>query len=160
MQNKEIRVFVVLLVALLAGTESFLVYNTLYTYGEVMQALYLLLVWVNLPIVILALWRPRIGMWAAFGLGVLLLPWQAYENRKWAQIHEEVISIIRYVDTQKKTSGEYPKNLDGYKFQRSWIGDQVSYGTSDGTYRLSYFMNDPGISYWFESASGFGYYPD
>lgn len=160
MQSREFRVFAILLVALLAGTEGLLAYNTLYTEGEVMQGLYWVLVWTNIPIVLLALWKPRIGIWAAFGLGALLLPWQAFENRKWAQIHEEVISIVRYVDTQKKTAGEYPKTIDGYKFQRPWIGERVSYGTSTGACRISYFMDDPGISYWFDSDSGFGYYPD
>lgn len=160
MQSREFRIFAILLVALLAGTEGFLAYNTLYTEGEVMQGLYWVLVWTNIPIVLLALWKPRIGIWAAFGLGALLLPWQAFENRKWAQIHEEVVSIVRYVDTQKKTAGGYPKTIDGYKFQRPWIRERVSYGTSNGAYRISYFMDDPGISYWFDSDSGFGYYPD
>jgi hypothetical protein len=160
MKNREFRIFAVLLVALLAGTEALLAYNTIYTEGEVMQGLYRLLVWANLPIALLALWNPKNGIWAAFGLGLLLLPWQASENRKWAQIHEEVISIIRYVDNRKKTAGDYPKTLEGYKFQRSWIEGHVSYGTLDKTYRLSYFMDDPGISYWFNSDSGFGYYPD
>lgn len=160
MKNCEFRIFALLLVALLAGTEALLGYNTIYTEGELMQGLYWLLVWANLPIALLVLWKARIGIWAAFGLGLVLLPWQASENRKWAQIHEEVISIIRYVDTRKKTAGDYPKTLEGYKFQRSWIEDRVSYGTSDGTYSLSYYMDDTSISYWFHSESGFGYYPD
>jgi hypothetical protein len=160
MQSREFRVFAVLLVILLAGTEALLAHNTLYTEGEVMQGLYWMLVWANLPILFLALWKPRIGIWSAFALGLLLLPWQASENRKWAQIHEEVISMIRYVDDQKKTSGEFPKTLEGYEFQKPWVEGHVSYGTSEGSYRFSYFMDNPGTSYWFDSNSGFGYYPD
>jgi hypothetical protein len=160
MQSREFRVFAVLLVMLLAGTEALLAYNTLYTEGEVMQGLYWMLVWANLPILFLALWKPRAGTWSAFALGLLLLPWQASENRKWAQIHEEVVSMIRYVDNQKKTSGEFPKTLEGYDFQKPWIKEHVSYGTSEGSYRFSYFMDNPGTSYWFDSHSGFGYYPD
>ncbi len=160
MQSREFRVFAVLLVILLAGTEALLAHNTLYTEGEVIQGLYWMLVWANLPILFFALWKPGIGIWAAFFLGALLLPWQASENRKWAQIHEEVISMIRYVDDQKKTSGEFPKTLVGYEFQKPWIKRHVSYGTSEGSYRFSYFMDDPGTIYWFDSNSGFGYYPD
>lgn len=160
MPSREFRIFAVLLAALLAGTEALLAYNTLYTEGEVMQGLYRMLVWANLPFVLLALWKPRIGVWTAFGLGVLLLPWQAFENRKWAQIHEEVFAIIRHVETQRKTSGGYPASLDGYGFQRSWLGGHVSYRTSEGSYRISYFMDDPGTSYWYDPDGGFGYYPD
>lgn len=160
MQNREFRVFAVLLIALLAGTEALLAYNTLYTKGEVAQGVYWMLVWANFPIAVHALWKPRIGVWAAFGLGFLLLPWQAYENRKWAQIHEEIIGIIRHVDKQHRASGEYPKTLDGYDFQRPWVEDHVWYGKSGGAYRISYFMDNPGTGYRYYSDSGFYYYPD
>lgn len=160
MNRNEFRIFAVLLTSSMAVIEALLAYNTLYTEGEVMQGLYRNLVWANLPILIFALWKPRVGAWSAFGLGVLLIPWQAYQNRKWAQIHEEVISMIRYVDERKMAAGEYPKTLDGYRFHNPWIKRHVSYGSSDESYRFSYFMNDPGTGYWFDSNSGFGYHPD
>ena len=61
---------------LLAATEALLGHNTFYTEGEVMQGLYWLLVAGNIPILIIAIWRPRIGVWTALALGALLLPWQ------------------------------------------------------------------------------------
>ena len=160
MKNKELRVFAALLVVLLAGTEALLAHNTLYTEGEVMQVRYWLLVGANIPILICALWKPRIGLWAAVALGALLLPWQAAENRKWAVIHEEILAIVNYIDSQKEAEGGYPPTLDDYEYQRPWIRERVSYGVSDGAYRLSYYMDDPGISYWYDPEGGFGYYPD
>ncbi len=156
----EFRAFAILLVLLLACIEALLAYNTLYTEGEVMQGLYHLLVWANLPILITAIWKPRIGSWCAVTLGAALLPWQAAQNRKWAQIHEEIISIIRHVDSRKDSEGAYPPTLDDYNFGKPWVREHVSYGVADGTYRISYFMNDPGTSYWYNKDGGFGYYPD
>jgi len=160
MQSRELRIFAVLMVMLLAGTEALLAYNTIYTEGEVMQGLYWILVWANLPLLLLAIWKPRGGLWSAFALGALLIPWQAYQSRKWAQIHEEVISLIRYVTDQKRVLGEYPPTIEGYEFSRPWVSGHVSYGTSDESYRFTYFMNNPGTSYWYDSDSGFDYYPD
>ncbi len=160
MNKKELRVFAVMLVLLLGSTEAFLAHNTLYTEGEVMQGLYWLLVSLNIPILVAALWKPRAGTWCAFSLGALLLPWQASENRKWALIHEEVFAIINHAETKKKSSGDYPSSLESYDYLRPWTQNHISYGTSDGTYSITYFMDDSGISYWYDSQDGFGYYPD
>lgn len=160
MKHGELRAFALLLVVLLAVTEVLLAHNTFYTEGEVIQALYWLLVAGNLPILIVAIWRPRIGVWSAVALGALLLPWQASENRKWAVIHEEVIAIVRHVESRKTTAGTYPPTLENYTFQRSRVGEHVNYEADQGGYRISYFMDDPGISYWYKSDDGFGYYPD
>lgn len=158
--RRELRAFAILLVLLFTGTEALLAHNTLYTEGEVMQALYWLLVCVNLPIIAVAFWKPRIGIWCAFLLGALLLPWQASENRKWAIIHEEVFAIINHVKTAKESEGIYPSNLDGYEYRQTWIRNHLSYGTSEGSYSLHYFMDDSSISYWYTPENGFGYYPD
>lgn len=160
MQRGEMRAFAALLVLVLASTEAMLAHNTLYTEGEVIQGLYWLFVGANVPILVVALWRPRIGLWSAVALGALLLPWQAFENRKWAQIQEEVIAIIRHVESSRQTAGYYPSALDDYSFQRPWVLAHVSYGGADDTYRISYFMDNPGISYWYDPDGGFGYHPD
>ena len=160
MTGKEFRAFAALLVLLLAATEAFLIHNTLYTEGEVMQGLYRVLVYANIPIMAVALWRPRVGVWCALGLGALLLPWQASENRKWALIHEEVIAIIDHVEAAKESDGVYPATLDDYEYRRSWIRGHLHYGASGGSYRLDYFMDDPGTGYWYEPKGGFDYYPD
>ena len=160
MHRNEFRAFSALLVLLLAGTEALLAHNTLYTEGEVMQGLYWLLVSANIPILAVTLWKPRIGAWLAFGLGALLLPWQACENRKWALIHEEVFAIIDHVEAAKKKDGVYPSTLGDYEYHRPWIYEHVSYSVSEEAYKLSYFMDHKGISYRHDPQGGFGYYPD
>ena len=152
--------FAILLVILLACVEALLAYTTLYTEGEVMQGLYGWVICLNIPILVVAFWKPGVGAWGALILGALLLPWQASQIRNWAQIHEEVIAIVRHVDATEESTGAFPPNLGDYEFQRSWVRKHVSYGLAGGSYRVSYFMDDPGVSYWYDSKGGFGYYPD
>ncbi len=113
-----------------------------------------------MTIELLPWWKPRNCICAAFSLGALLIPWQAYESRKWAYIHEDVIAIIQHVETMKKNSGRFPEKLNGYKFKRPWVENHVFYGSSNESYSITYFMDNLGTSYWYKSASGFGYYPD
>ncbi len=160
MKNSELRLPIVILVLILGISEYFLAYNTYYTEGEVMQGLYYLLVALNIPIVFIAIWKPRVGLWAVLILAALLLPWQAAENRKCAQIHEEVIGLIRHLEDHKKAEGSYPTSIDGYKNKREWTSDHLSYSAKDGEYRISYFMDNAGTGYWYESDTGFDYYPD
>jgi hypothetical protein len=104
----------------------------------------------------IAFWKPRWSLWGGLVLGALLLPWQASENRKWAQIHEEVTSIIQFLEAEQESSGDYPDTLSGYAFQRVWAAEHVSYEVSEDVYRLSYFMDHPSISDWYYPEDGFG----
>lgn len=158
--NWELRIFVILLMLVLAGTETLLFHNTLYTEGEIMQSIYGFLVFLNIPVLALAIWRPRIGMWFAVALGALLLPWQGYMNRKWALIHEEIIAVIRHIDARKESTGRYPSTLDDYTYRSPWVKAHVDYHTTEGSYKILYFMDNLGIHYWYSPQGGFGYYPD
>ena len=160
MHTLEFRIFALLLVLLFASIGSFLAYNALYTEGEVMQGICWLLVLANFPIFFVTLWKPRIGIWSAFAVAAILLPWQASENRKWAQIHEEIVSVIRHVEGEKMATGEFPMSLDGYEFEKKWIDEHVTYAREGDSFELTYFMDNAGITYWYNEVDGFGYYPD
>jgi hypothetical protein len=81
---------------------------------------------------------------------------------KWTVIHEDIIAIVRFAEDVKRDTGHYPQSLDGYTFKTARVKSHI-YGFGpdevDG-FRLIYFMNDPGITYWYSSKAGFGYYPD
>lgn len=160
MRPIELRIFSAILLIVLGASEVFLLHNVLYTEGEIMQGLYWLLLFLNLPIFAIAMWKPRWGLWGAIALAALLLPWQTAQNRKWAQIHEEVIEIIRFVEENEEASGVYPKALTGYDFRRDWVESHLTYESNGDSYIISYFMDHPSISYWYQSDDGFGYYPD
>ena len=160
MKPPELRIVTLILLVVLGASEALLAHNVLYTEGEIIQGLYWILVWFNLPLLAIALWEPRWGLWGGLTLAALLLPWQTSANRKVAQIHEEVIHIIRFVESKQETNGDYPVTLADYEYRRDWVARHIAYEAEDGAYQLAYFANDDSISYWYTPESGFDYYPD
>lgn len=137
-------------------------YTVLYTEGEVVQSLFKFLVILIAACGLLGIYRRRIAAWVILAAGGALLLHQAYQIRKWAMIHEEIIGIVRYAQAENSRSGHYPKTLDGYTFQREWVRDHLADFTVTEQNKLSlhYFMENTGITYWYYSDTGFGYYPD
>lgn len=160
MKPTELRIVTFVLLMVLSTSEVFLAYNVLYTEGELIQSLYWILVGINIPLFAIAFWKPKWSLWGGLILGALLLPWQAAENRKWAQIHEEVVAIIQFAEAEQNRSGSYPNTLSEYDFKRGWTDQHITYGGEGDFYQISYFMDDDSISYWYDPEVGFGYYPD
>ncbi|NJN20528.1 MAG: hypothetical protein HC812_04140 [Leptolyngbya sp. RL_3_1] len=160
MKPTELRIATFALLVVLGASQAFLAHNVLYTEGEIVQMLYWILVGVNLPLMAIALWKPKWSLWGGLLLGALLLPWQTSENRKWAQIHAEVVAVIQFVEGEATATGSYPETLDGHDFQRDWASQHITYRREGDIYRLSYFMDHHSISYWYDPAAGFDYYPD
>jgi hypothetical protein len=137
-------------------------YNVLYTEGEVMQGLFALLICLVGGSVLIGFYRRGVALWCVTLLGGSMLVWQAYQSRKWAMIHEDIIAIAQFAEESKVKVGDYPANLDGYTFKHVQTKAHIYGLSADETngFRITYFMNDPGITYWYSSKSGFGYYPD
>ena len=148
--------------AVVVGSLWLLCYNVLYTEGEVMQGLFTLLVGLVAACVLLGFHRRRTATWCVTLLGGSLLLWQAYQTRKWAVIHEDIVAIVRFVEDSKSKTGHYPEGLEGYVFKSPRVRTHIYGFGSDETngFRITYFVNDPGITYWYSSKTGFGYYPD
>lgn len=146
----------------MVGSLGLLRYNVLYTEGEVMQGLFTLLVGLVAGCILIGFYRRKIAVWCLTLLGGSLLVWQAYQTRKWAVIHEEIVAIVRFSNDAKSKTGNYPASLQGYTFRSARVKSHIyGFGLEEtGGFRITYFMNDPGITYWYSSASGFGYYPD
>ncbi len=150
------------LMIVVIGTLWLQSYTVLYTVGEVVQGLFHVLVFLTAICGLLGLYRRRIAAWVILAGGGALVLCQAYQIRKWAIIHEEIIRIVRYTLVEKTKSGHYPANLDAYIFEREWVRDHLAgFEVNDqGKLSLHYFMNNTGITYWYYSDTGFGYYPD
>jgi len=148
--------------AVVVGSLGLLQYNVVYTEGEVMQGLFTLLVFLTLGSVLIGFYRRVIAAWCVVLLGGSLLLWQTYQTRKWAMIHEDIVSVVRFAEDTKTKTGRYPTNLEGYTFKRQWVKSHIySFGPNEADgFGVTYFMNDSGISYWYSSKTGFGYYPD
>lgn len=154
--------FLLATTALITGSLYFVGYSVLYTEGEVMQGVFVLFTILAGGSVMIGFYRREIAMYAVVLLGGSLLLWQTHQIRKWAIIHEDIIGIIQFVEETGRKKGSYPKSLDEYRFKHDWVKLHI-YGIGidpeDG-FRLTYFINDPGISYWYSAKAGFGYYPD
>lgn len=148
--------------AVVVGSIGLLQYNVLYTEGEVMQGLFTLLVFLTLGSVLIGFYRRIVAVWVIVLLGGSVLLWQSYQTRKWVMIHEDIVSLVRFAEDSKTDTGRYPANLEGYTFKRQWVKSHIySFGPNEADeFGITYFMNDPGTSYWYSSKTGFGYYPD
>jgi hypothetical protein len=137
-------------------------YNVLYTEGEVMQGLFTLLVMAVGACVLIGFQHRGLALWCVTLLGGSLLLWQAYQSRKWVIIHEDVLRIVSFAEEINSKTGHYPTNLNAYVFRNPGVKRHIYAVQSDKTngFRITYFMNDPGITYWYSSKNGFGYYPD
>jgi hypothetical protein len=136
-------------------------YNVVFTEGELMQGLYYLVLILVGCSALSAFYRRDVGIISVAILGGLLLTWQASQSRKWAMIHEDVAAIVTAAMKQHKETGSYPKSIDDLKFTHSFVRDHIHGFTSDGnSFRVSYFINQPGITYSYSSMDGFWYYPD
>ena len=144
------------------GALGLLRYNVIYTEGEVMQGLFTLVVGLVAACVLIGFHRRKLAMWCVTLLGGSLLLWQTYQIRKWALIHEDIVAIVQFAEDSRKKTGHYPVSLEGYAFKNPLVRSHIYGFMSDETngLRITYFMNDPGISYWYSSKTGFGYYPD
>lgn len=150
------------LATVVIGSLSLLSYNVLYTEGEVMQGLFIMLVGLVAGSVLMGFHRRKTAAWCVIALGGALLLWQAYQCRKWTIIHEDIVAIVRFVEDTKSKTGHYPTTLDGYCFKRSWVRSHICRFEPEEAegFQLTYFLNDPGITYWYSSKTGFGYHPD
>jgi hypothetical protein len=137
-------------------------YSVIYTEGEVTQGLFIMATWLTSAFLLIGFVRRQLAVWCILVVGGFLLLWQASRVRTWAIVQEEVIGIVRHVESIKARTGEYPVNLDGYTFRNQSVRAHIYRLEREeaGGFRLIYFMSNPGISYWYSSETGFGYYPD
>lgn len=137
-------------------------YNVIYTEGEVMQGLFVALTWLLAGLAaVVGIFKRRSAVYLIAGAGGLLLVWQSYQISRWTQVHEEVIGVIRQLGKAKEATGSYPATLDNRFFKDPSMRDHISSYTSENQgFRITYFINNTGVSYWYDSKTGFFYYPD
>jgi hypothetical protein len=150
------------LTGIFVGVLSLLRYNVIYTEGEVMQGLFTMAIGGVAACAAIGFQSRRRALWSVMVLGGSLLLWQAYQLRKWAVIQEDMVDFVYFAEETKRKTGQYPTGVEGYTFKNPQMKAhiyEVSFDEGNG-FRVSYFMNQPGITYWYSSKTGFGYYPD
>src|SRR5436305_2011324 len=141
----------------IVGALWMLSYDVLYTEGEVTQALFRTIVCLLAASVAVGFYRRKIALWSVAVAGGTLLLWQAYQLRRWAIIHEDVVAIVQFAESTKSKTSHYPADLEGYTFKTPWVKSHVRKvaGAEGEEFRINYFMNNTGITYWYSSKSGF-----
>jgi len=166
-KTNELKLLAALVLLVIGGTAWGLHHNVIYTEGEVIHMVYRFTLLLFVPILGLILWRPKPGIWAAVLLGALLLPWQARANSRLVRLHQDVALILAQLETVKAESGTYPDSITPYSTTFGWTKKHMQYKLgnvgpdgNDGGFHLTYFTCSPGTAYWYNSKTGFGYYPD
>ncbi len=123
-------------------------------------ALLLLLV----PAAALLHW-PRVSTVLTIGLSamfaVALLPQQLSLGERLYRLEAEARAIVDYADDELQRTGSPPPNLRGYSFRNPDLESSFRYHVSrKGGYRFSFWVVQPGISHWYDSTTGWGYYDD
>lgn len=144
----------------ITGTAALMVRNVIYTEGEIMRPIFGFLVVILLMMLGVGFFNRTRAAWLIVICGGTMILWQANQTRRWGILHEEVLGIVAYVENARRNSGSYPPDLGGYQFLHPRTRDHISYSLVEGKLHITYFLNNPGTSYWYNQDGGFGYYPD
>ena len=93
-------------------------------------------------------------------LFLLLVPRQILYGYRWLQLRQEVMLIVDYATTYRTQFGELPTDLSGYTWDDASLQERIGYQASDGRFNVAHYIIQPGISHWYASDTGWGYYPD
>lgn len=132
------------------------------TMGEVMVALYLWVIGLNLLFVAVSFRYARAATIGATVLMLLLVPYQFWLGHRLWQLQNEAAEVVAYVYEYRLAAGEYPANLDSYTFENAALAPYFRYSTNgeDCEFHVDYFVGLPGTSHSYCPAFGWSYYPD
>ena len=138
-----------------------------YTVGEIYSAMMMLGIWINVFAMWLLLFRRRVYRVIAcvlyLTIGALAIGQQGVYGVRWYRNHAEAESIIAYAAAHHAEHGDYPPDLDGYKFERSETRAFFTYRLTSATdYWLSYWISSTATSHSYSPTDedGWFYYPD
>lgn len=148
----------VVLVSLEAGAAA-LAYVTL---GWLDCFLYCVAVILNVPLLLLVLWRPLPGALAALALFLLLVPYQAVLGVRLLGLQKEADEIVAYTYAHRLRTGEFPANLEGYETSRPELMRFFQYRLEPqrGGFQLSYWVGSRYTSHIFAPDLGWWYLDD
>ncbi|MEM7164429.1 MAG: hypothetical protein AAF581_03140 [Planctomycetota bacterium] len=136
-----------------------------HTVGEVRQFPYFFFVVLLMVSAMLILPLPRQSAVFAAVVTLLftvtLLPVQVQLGVRLYRLKAEVRAIVDHLDNAVASDGAAPKDLSKYTFASPDLQDHVRYYARGGRhYYVSFWVVDSHISHWYDSTSGWGYYPD
>jgi len=139
---------------------ALLAYETL---GEIDSAFYFMTIALNIPFFILAWKKPFAGAIACVALAGLIIPYQAYLGKRMIDVQAEATHMVAYVYSVKAETGEFPSNLIGYSYANSNTSrffQRYNRFRGKARFAITYRIGKEGTSHWYDSKTGWGYYPD
>ena len=137
--------------------------SSLETQGEVMQALLTFLIALNVICAGLFWWFPRAALAGLLLLFALIVPYQVTLLNRLTRINNEVGRFVHERLQLRATGAPLPATIDDYKFKDPSLRRYFySYILSEDArdFSIYYFVIDSGITHWYSSKDGWGYYPD
>ena len=128
--------------------------------GEILAALVLVFSLVlGLSLWLLGWQKAAISTFGFPALAVVSLAlWYAHV---WVRLHLEAPRAVVYACQVKQSTGSYPSDLSGYTYRDPLLRKHLQMFSRHGeNIRLVFFVATPSVSYWYDSSSGWHYYPD
>jgi hypothetical protein len=137
-----------------------LAYETL---GEVDRGIYWMVIALNLPLLVLALWRmPAAGVGVLI-LALIIVPYQVVlADRLW-RVQNEAAQIVHYVQQERLANGSYPADLSGYVYRDPDMARYIQayqLSAERGGFLLTYRVGTVNTSHSYSPRHGWQYYPD
>jgi hypothetical protein len=87
-------------------------------------------------------------------LSLLLLVWQGARWDFWFRLQAEANSLASHLMEHR--------TMDGFTFRKGLQTHFAppTFSDGNGRFQFRYFMDNPGTGYWYDSKTGWGYYPD
>lgn len=165
MNKKTELLLFVLLMGILVPLEVLCAYLAYETIGEIVSALYFIVLAINLVFIVVAIRYRAAAALGAVVLGLAIIPYQLVLGYRLLRVQAEAASIVAYVYEYKLDTGEYPSDLTDYVFEdpatREYVQDYWADDSPDwGGFRLSYRIGTESTSHTYSPQNGWGYYPD
>ena len=161
-KKKDVLCFASLIIALvpLEIVSGFLAYETI---GAIVSGIYFLIIAVsNLLAIIVAVRSRKFAAIITITVAMIIIPYQAILGYRLLLIEQEVTHISTYANKQMFRQGAFPNDLSGYKFKHPEASRYISYTVkpTQNHFTIYYFVGVSSTSHWYDSQTGWGYYPD
>lgn len=164
MNRVESPTFFILLLAILLPLEVFCALLAYETLGEVMSGTYMVgIILLNGLLVALFFRHRSAALLGALIVALLIVPYQIVLGDRLIRVQAEATRIVAYAYETRADSGEYPADLTGYAFTDTDMQPYIqSYTRSDDgrDFSVFYFVGTETAPHWYESDTGWDYYPD
>ena len=133
------------------------------TFGEVVRSVYLLVVALNVPLLILALWRMPAATIGMVALALLIVPYQVVLGQRLWRVQNEAAQIVHHAYGERLATGRYPRDLSGYVLRDPAMARLIqSYEPVEesGGFLLAYRVGTVNTSHTYSPLHGWQYYPD